>query len=1048
MTSISAPFIERPIATTLLTVALALAGGIAFFFLPVSPLPQVEFPTISVGAGLPGASPDTMASSVATPLERQFGRIAGVTEMTSTSSQGSTNVTLQFDLNRSIDAAARDVQAAINAARGQLPANLPSNPSYRKVNPADAPIMLLYMTSDLYEKPRMYDIASSILQQKLAQVSGVGQVIVGGGALPAVRVDVNPTALNQLGLGLEDVRAALAAANANRPKGELASVSHAWALSTSDQLLLAAEYRPLVVAYHNGAAVRLADIASVADSVEDVRAGGLANGKPAVMLIIFKQPGANTIQTVDRVKALLPQLQASIPPAITLAVLLDATRTIRASVRDVELTLCLSISLVILVVFVFLRDWRSTFIPSVAVPVSLIATFGAMYLFGYSIDNLSLMALTIATGFVVDDAIVVIENITRHLEQGMAPRAAALLGAREIGFTVISISISLVTVFIPILLMGGIVGRLFREFSVTLSVAIAVSMVVSLTTTPMMCARLLRPRGEERHGRLYRASERGFVWIHGRYERSLTWVLRHQRLTMTVTLVTMAATVYLYVIIPKGFFPQQDTGRLTGSFQADQSTSFQAMQRRLTMLAKVVQSDPAVEGVSAFTGGGGTANTGRMFVALKPPGGGRLPADQVIARLRPKLAHVPGASLFLQPVQDIRVGGRMGGALYQYTLSADTAQDLQLWAPQLLRKMRTLPQLADVNTDQQSQGLQAMLSIDRETASRLLISPQAIDDTLYDAFGQRQVSTMYKQLNQYHVVMEVAPEFWQSPEGLHYVYVRARNGKLVPLSAFTQFQRSQAPLQVNHQGQFPAATISFNLAPGVALGDAVTAINRAHQQMLMPANIRGSFQGTAQAFQASLANEPILIAAALLTVYIVLGILYESYIHPITILSTLPSAGVGALLALIVCHFELSVIALIGIILLIGIVKKNAILMIDFALQVERSEGKSPEEAIYQACLLRFRPITMTTMAAMLGGLPLALGLGTGSELRRPLGIAIVGGLLFSQALTLYTTPVVYIYLDRFQLWWQKERGKQRTPALPAPAGAAPAVAAAPSRPL
>ena len=1021
--NISAPFIRRPIATTLLTVAIALAGGIAYRFLPVSPLPQVEFPTIQVSANLPGASPDTMASSVATPLERQFGRIAGVSEMTSTSSLGSTNITLQFDLNRSIDAAGRDVQAAINGARGQLPANLPNNPSYRKVNPADAPIMLLSLTSNLYERARMYDVASSILQQKLAQIEGVGQVVVGGGALPAVRVDLNPTLLSSYGLGLEDVRATLASANANRPKGELANVRHAWTLTTTDQLLKAAEYRPLVIRYQNGAGVRLGDVGSVTDSVEDIRTGGLSNGKPAILLIIFRQPGANIIQTVDSIRGVLPQLQASISPAIDLQVVVDASRTIRASVRDVELTLILSISLVILVVFIFLRNVRSTLIPSVAVPVSLIGTFGVMYLLGYSVDNLSLMALTIATGFVVDDAIVVIENITRYLEQGLTPHEAALKGAQEIGFTVLSISLSLVAVFIPILLMGGIVGRLFREFAVVLSIAIGVSLVISLTATPMMCAKLLRAPKEEKHGRLYQASERGFDWILGRYETSLAWVLRHQPLTLLITLVTMGTSIYLYVIIPKGFFPQQDTGRITGSIQADQSSSFQAMQGRLAQLAAIVQKDPAVENVTAFTGG---TNSGRMFVSLKMDR--KLTADQIIARLRPKLGRLPGASLFLQPVQDLRVGGRSSGAQYQYTLEGDDSAELLQWAPRVTQKLRTLPELVDVNTDQQNKGLQELLVVDRATASRLAITSQMVDDTLYDAFGQRPVSTMYQQLNQYHVVMEVEPRYWQNPEGLKYIYVRANDGRLVPLSAFARFVSTNAPLAVNHQGQFPAVTISFNLPAGVALGSAVTAINRAQQEMRLPGTMHGSFQGTAQAFQASLANEPILILAALLTVYIVLGVLYESYIHPVTILSTLPSAGVGALLALLVTHTELSVIALIGIILLIGIVKKNAILMIDFALQVER-QGKSSEEAIFQACLLRFRPITMTTMAAMLGGLPLAIGLGTGSELRRPLGIAIVGGLLFSQLLTLFTTPVVYLYFDRLQLWWERRRGRARSAA-------------------
>jgi multidrug efflux pump len=1019
--SLSEPFIRRPIATSLLTVAVALAGGIAFRFLPVSPLPQVEFPTLQVSANLPGASPETMASSVATPLERQFGRIAGITEMTSASSLGSANITLQFDLSRDIDAAGRDVQAAINAARGQLPANLPSNPRYRKVNPSDAPIMLLSLTSDLVEKPRMYDIASSILQQKISQIEGVGQVIVGGGALPAVRVEVNPTLLSSYGIGLEDVRTVLGSANANRPKGSISSGSRTWSLSTTDQLLKAEEYRSLIIRYQNGAGVRLGDVADVIDSVEDVRSGGLANGKPAVLLIIFRQPGANIIATVDHVREVLPQLRASIPPSITLDVVQDSTRTIRASVHDVEITLIVSILLVILVVFLFLRNVRSTLIPSVAVPVSLIGTFGVMYLLHYSIDNLSLMALTIATGFVVDDAIVVIENITRYLEEGMKPMEAALRGAREIGFTVLSISISLIAVFLPILLMGGIVGRLFRELAVTLSVAIAVSLLISLTATPMMCARLLRPHDEEKHGRLYKASERVFDNILRHYERSLAWVLRHQPLVLLITLLTMGASVYLYIKIPKGFFPQQDTGRLTGSIQADQSSSFQAMQQRMQKLAAIVQRDPAVESMTAFTSGN---NSGRMFVALKEDR--KISADEVIARLRPKLSHVPGANLFLQPVQDLRVGGRGGNAQYQYTLQGDDSRELAQWAPRVLQKLKGLPQLVDVSSDQEGKGLQTSLVIDRLTAARLGITPQGIDNTLYDAFGQRQVSTMYEQLNQYHVVMGVSPQFWQNPDGLQSIHVKAGDGSLVPLSVFARYATTNAPLTVNHQGQFPSVTFSFNLPPGVALGDAVDAVGRAEEELRLPATIHGSFQGTAQAFQASLKNEPILILAALLTVYIVLGVLYESLIHPITILSTLPSAGVGALLALLICHMDLSVIALIGIILLIGIVKKNAILMIDFAIQVERQEGKSPEDAIFQACLLRFRPITMTTMAALLGGLPLAVGIGTGSELRRPLGIAIVGGLLFSQLLTLYTTPVVYLYLDRLQLRWSRMRQGRR----------------------
>ena len=1022
--NISEPFIKRPIATTLLTVAVGLAGIVAYRFLPVSPLPQVDFPTIRVQARLPGASPETMASAVATPLERQFGRIAGVTEMTSSSSIGSTSIVLQFDLNRNIDAAARDVQASINAARSQLPANLPSNPSYKKVNPADAPILMLALTSDLVDKARMYDIASSVLQQKLSQVDGVGEVDVGGGALPAVRVDVNPTILNHYGLSLEDLRTALNNANANRPKGSLADQNRSSSLNTTDQLLKADAYRPLIVAYRNGGPVRLSDVATVTDSVEDIRTGGLANGKPAVLVIVYRQPGANIIDTVDRVLELLPSFRASFPPTVKLSVVLNATTTIRASVRDIEFTMLISIGLVILVVFIFLRSVRSTIIPSIAVPISLIGTFGGMYLFGYNLDNLSLMALTIATGFVVDDAIVVIENVTRHLEQGLAPLEAGLLGAKEIGFTVISISLSLVAVFIPILMMGGIVGRLFREFAITLSLAIGVSLLVSLTTTPMMCARLLRSHDQEKRGRLYQASERLFQSILGKYESSLAWVLRHQPLILLVTLLTMTATAVLYVEIPKGFFPQQDTGRINGSIRGDQDISFQAMRGRISQLASTVLQDPAVDAVMGFNGGGfGRAlNTGNMFITLKPLAERKLGADQVIGRLRGKLARIPAVTLFLQPVQDLRVGGRSSNAQYQYTLQSDNVKDLLVWAPRMAQKLRTLPGLLDVNSDQQNKGLQAGLVIDRETASRLGITAQMIDNTLYDAFGQRQVSTMYTQLNQYHVILEVDPRFWQSPDGLKQIYVATPSGAQVPLSAFTHYEPATAPLVVTHQGQFPSVTLSFNLTPGLALGDAVAAVEEAAREIGLPGTIHGSFQGTAQAFQASLASEPLLIAAALAAVYIVLGVLYESTIHPVTILSTLPSAGVGALLALLLCHTELSVIALIGIILLIGIVKKNAIMMIDFALEAERNEGKNSRAAIFQACLLRFRPIMMTTLAAILGALPLALGTGVGSELRRPLGIAIVGGLIFSQMLTLYTTPVVYLYMERCRLYFARRR--------------------------
>ncbi|MEI6593517.1 MAG: efflux RND transporter permease subunit, partial [Holophagaceae bacterium] len=919
--SISTPFIRRPVATTLLTVALALLGAIAYQFLPVSPLPQVEFPTIQVSAGLPGASPETMASSVATPLERQFGRIAGITEMTSASSLGSTNITLQFDLGRNIDAAGRDVQAAINAARGDLPANLPNNPNYRKVNPADSPIMLLALTSSLIPRERMYDIASSILQQKLSQVEGVGQVFVWGGALPAVRVDVNPALLNAQGLGLDDVRLAISAANLNRPKGDLSSGGTSWSITTNDQLMGASDYLPLILRYRNGNAVRLGDVARVTDSVENVRNSGLSNGVPAIMVPIFRQPDANIIETVDRVRALLPQLQGSLPPTVELKVLIDATRTIRASVHDVQIALCISIVLVILVVFVFLRSVRSTLIPSVAVPVSLVGTFGVMYLLGYTIDNLSLMALTVATGFVVDDAIVVVENITRHLENGMSPMEASLHGAKEIGFTVVSISISLIAVFIPILLMGGIVGRLFREFAVTLSVAIAISMVISLTTTPMMCSRILRPASEEKHGRLFQASDRALRWVMGGYERSLGWVLKHPLLTLTTWFVTLLTTLALYWFIPKGFFPQQDTGRITGSIQAAQDISFGGMEKLMTQYVAIVQADPAVENVTAFVGGG---NTGRMFAALKPNNQRKENADQIIGRLRGKTAHIPGGTLFMQPVQDLRLGGRASSSQYQYTLQGEDTRELLEWAPRVLAKLRTIPQVTDVNTDLQNKGLEASLVIDRSTASRLGVSPQAIDSALYDAFGQRFVSTIYTPLNQYHVVMEVDTPFMQTPEGLRHIYVRSNTGNLVPLSGFTRLERRNTALSVNHQGQQPSVTLSFNLPVGVALGDAVEAIDKAQQDIRMPGTLRGSYMGTAQAFKASLANQPILVVAALLVVYIVLGMLYESLIHPITILSTLPSAGVGALLALLAWKTELSVIAFIGIILLIGIVKKNA----------------------------------------------------------------------------------------------------------------------------
>ena len=1033
--SLSSPFIRRPVATTLLTVAVALAGAVAFNFLPVSPLPQVDFPTISVAASLPGASPEIMASSVATPLERQFGRIAGITEMTSSSFLGTTSITLQFDLNRDINGAARDVQAAINAARSYLPTNLPSNPSYRKVNPADAPIMIIALTSDVYDRGPLYDAASTIMSQKLSQIQGVGQVTVGGSSLPSVRVELNPVQLNGYGLGVQDVQKMLSVQNANLPKGQISNGETTADIITNDQLLKADYYKPLIVGYHKGAAIKLSDVADVQDSVENIRAAGYVNGKPSVLVIISRQPGANIIDTVDRIYSELPSLKASIPSAINLTVVLDRTTTIRASVKDVERTLALSVALVILVVFFFLRNVRATLIPSVAVPVSLIGTFGIMYLCHYSLDNLSLMALTISTGFVVDDAIVVIENITRYLEMGMSPEEAALEGAKEIGFTVMSISISLVAVFIPILLMGGIVGRLFREFAVTLSVAILVSLGISLTTTPMMCAKLLRPESEENRGRFYRASEKFFTWMVRTYERTLTVVLRHPAFTALALLITIGVNVYLLIIVPKGFFPLQDNGTVFGGLQGAQDISYQAMQQDVKTFVDMIKQDPAVANVMAFTGGGGATNGGFVYIGLKPLEERKITSSDVINRLRPKLTSVPGATVFLQAGQDLRIGGRQSNAQFQYTIQSDSLDDLVKWGPQLLQQMRKLPGFTDVNTDQQNSGLQASLVYDRDTASRLGITPQLIDNTLYQSFGQAQVSTMYTALNQYHVVMEAAPQFWQSPVGLNNVYVHPATGGEVPLSAIAHFEPKTAPLAVNHQSQFPSVTVSFNLAPGVSLSDAAASITQMQQQIGMPQSIRGMYSGTLQAYQASLSTQWLLIPTALLAVYIVLGILYESFIHPFTILSTIPSAGVGAVLALMLFRLDLSVIAMIGIILLIGIVKKNAILMIDFALAAERNEGKSSKDAIFQACLLRFRPILMTTMAAILGALPLALGRGVGSELRRPLGIAIVGGLILSQMLTLYTTPVVYLYMDRMRLWllrwWERRHGRGHAGATP-----------------
>jgi len=1027
--NISSPFIRRPVGTALLTAALALAGAVAYFQLPVAPLPQVDFPTISVGAALPGASPEIMASAVAAPLERELGQIAGVNEMTSSSALGTTSITLQFDLNRDINGAARDVEAAINAARANLPANLPSNPTYRKVNPADAPIMIVALTSDIYDRGQLYDDASTIIEQRLLQIQGVGQVNIGGGALPAVRVEVDPTLLNSFGLSLTDVSSVLSQQNANLAKGQLSNGQTTADITANDQLLKAVDYRPLIIAYHNGAPVRLSDVATVTDSVENIRTAGYLNGKPAIPLIIFREPGANIIDTVDRVKAALPSLKASMPAGVNFDVVLDRTTTIRASVHDIERTLMISIMLVILVVFIFLRSPRATLIPAIVVPVSLVSTFAIMYVCGYSVDNLSLMALTISTGFVVDDAIVVIENVSRHLEMGMKPMEAALKGAAEVGFTVLSISVSLVVVFIPLLLMGGIVGRLFREFAVVLSTAILISLVISLTTTTMMCSRLLRYEKPEEHGKIYRASERVFKAILDWYDRCLQVVLRHPAITLVILLITIAVNIGLFIIVPKGFFPQQDNGTAMGGLQGSQDASFTSMQAATQRAANIIKNDPAVANVIAFTGGGGAANGGFVFIALKPLNERKLRADQVIARLSPKLGTIAGASVFMQPGQDLRIGGRQSNAQYQYTIQSDNLDDLVKWGPILLDNMKKLHGFTQVNTDQQNEGLQASLVYDRPTAARLGLSPQMLDSTLYDAFGQAQVSVMYTAMNQYHVVMEAAPQFWQGPQGLSAIYMHATNSTaMVPLNAVAHYEPTTAPIAVAHQGQFPSVTLSFNLVPGMALSDAIKEINQMEQNVKMPNTIHSNFSGALQAYQQSLATEPLLILAALLAVYIVLGILYESYIHPITILSTLPSAGVGSLLAIMIAskistamggqEIDLSMIAIIGILLLIGIVKKNAIMMVDFALAAEREHGKSPRDAIYEACLLRFRPILMTTLSAIFGALPLILSSATGAELRRPLGITIVGGLIMSQALTLFTTPVVYLYLDRLSLWW------------------------------
>ncbi|HZZ82927.1 MAG TPA: multidrug efflux RND transporter permease subunit [Anaeromyxobacteraceae bacterium] len=1034
--SVSEPFIRRPVATALLTVGLLLAGLIGYRQLPVSALPQVDYPTIVVSTALPGASAETMTSAVTTPLERQFGQMPGLTQMTSVSSFGTSQVTLQFSLERNIDAAEQDVQAAINAASSLLPRGLPSPPTYSKSNPADTPILTLSVSSKALPLDQVDDYADSILAQKISQVSGVGLVTINGGQKPAVRVQVDPAALAGAGLTLEDVRTALVAANVNQAKGNLDGPRQDFALATNDQLFKAASFRPLVIAYKNGAPVRLDEVADAVDGVENAQLAGWHDGQRAIILNVQRQPGANVIDVAERVKALLPRLSSALPAGLDVKIVSDRTETVRASVEDVQLTLLLSVVLVVAVIYVFLRSWRATIIPGVAVPLSLIGTFGVMYLCGYSLNNLSLMALTISTGFVVDDAIVMIENIARYVEEGEPPFQAALKGAKQIGFTIVSLTISLVAVLIPLLFMGGLIGRLFREFAVTLSIAIGVSALLSLTLTAMMCAFLLRPHEEQ--GALARVFERGFARTVAFYDRTLKWVLAHQRLTLAATVATLALTALLAVLVPKGFFPLQDTGLVVGVSDAPPGVSFASMMDRQQELAEVVRRDPDVAAVASFIGADGTnatVNSGRLSITLKPRADRKASAEEIIARLRPKAAEVPGIQLFLQPVQDLQIETRVSRTQYQYTLEDPDFAELEAWAPKVLAKLQTLPELRDVASDQASGGRQVELTIDRDTASRLGVTPQAVDDALYDAFGQRQVSTIFTQLNQYRVILEVKPEFQQDDSALQLLYARSTGGDPVPLAAFAHYRSADAPLAISHQGQFPAVTVSFDVAPRVALGDAVDAVHRAERDLAYPPGLRAEFVGSAQAFKESLASEPLLILAAVLAVYIVLGVLYESYIHPVTILSTLPSAGVGALLALMLCRTEFSIIALIGIILLIGIVKKNAIMMIDFALEAEREQGLSPRESIYHACLLRFRPIMMTTMAALLGGLPLALGTGTGSELRRPLGITIVGGLLISQLLTLYTTPVIYLYMERLARLLRRDRapGAQPAPAADPP---------------